>query len=250
MSSLIVVIQWWGDVTEYVTLNTDEPLEVGDEMQTNEYWKEEKETVKYNVVCTAYKINGSTHTINLSYSEKNNPSIQGRDVRWGESSIVVKIKEQVATAEWLDNDKDSEFNRTATKCTVFNGEHTNEREGLLYNLISRLDRSMQTKFRDILLNIDGRCAISGETTREALEAAHIVDVYNNGTCDPHNGILLRADLHRLFDKNLLLINQDGTISFDSQVSGAYKNELSDRTLPAQVLSRVSSALSARLTGSK
>lgn len=57
----------------------------------------------------------------------------------------------------------------------------------------------QGSFRNQLLELDGRCAISGETCHEALEAAHIVPAHKGGRENIINGILLRADLHRMYD---------------------------------------------------
>lgn len=67
-------------------------------------------------------------------------------------------------------------------------------------------RTSQGEFRAALLkHYDYRCCITGSQPSSALEAAHIVPV----SIDPAlhnnlgNGILLRADLHRLFDAELL-----------------------------------------------
>ena len=52
-----------------------------------------------------------------------------------------------------------------------------------------------------MLELDGCCAISGETCHEALEAAHIVPARKGGRENIINGILLRADLHRMYDSD-------------------------------------------------
>ncbi|MGB8265456.1 MAG: HNH endonuclease [Candidatus Velthaea sp.] len=44
-----------------------------------------------------------------------------------------------------------------------------------------------------------RCAVTGERTLPALEAAHIKPFSEVKTHDVRNGLLLRSDLHRLFD---------------------------------------------------
>ncbi len=41
---------------------------------------------------------------------------------------------------------------------------------------------------------------------EALEAAHIVPYRGEGSHHPQNGLLLRADLHSLFDLGLLAVD--------------------------------------------
>ncbi len=44
-----------------------------------------------------------------------------------------------------------------------------------------------------------RCAISGERTLPVLEAAHIRPVAEGGAHQLSNGLLLRTDIHRLYD---------------------------------------------------
>ena len=52
----------------------------------------------------------------------------------------------------------------------------------------------------------GCCVISGCPVPPALSAAHLVPVANGGNEQPTNAVLLRADLHALFDSNQLGIN--------------------------------------------
>jgi hypothetical protein len=73
--------------------------------------------------------------------------------------------------------------------------------------ITTRTRRNQRLFRKNLITLyDGQCAISGWTPTEVLEAAHIVGHSKSGVNNANNGILLRADLHRLFDLNLIKIN--------------------------------------------
>lgn len=63
------------------------------------------------------------------------------------------------------------------------------------------------KFRQAALDRYSRkCAISGCSVEAVLEAAHIVPYRNMGTNVPDNGLLLRGDLHTLFDLQLLRID--------------------------------------------
>ena len=57
-----------------------------------------------------------------------------------------------------------------------------------------------------LLAFGGRCAISGYDVAEGLEAAHIVPYLGPHTNAVTNALLLRADLHTLFDRGLLTID--------------------------------------------
>ncbi|AQX51318.1 HNH endonuclease [Elizabethkingia anophelis] len=68
-------------------------------------------------------------------------------------------------------------------------------------------RRGQKKFRDSLLkSYDNKCAISGCTIVELLEAAHIYPYKGDDTNHLQNGILLRTDLHTLFDLGLMSIH--------------------------------------------
>jgi hypothetical protein len=68
-------------------------------------------------------------------------------------------------------------------------------------------RRGQPKFRRALLKAyDGKCAITGCDVKETLEAAHIVPYKGAHTNKVANGLLLRADVHTLFDLGLIAID--------------------------------------------
>jgi predicted restriction endonuclease len=53
---------------------------------------------------------------------------------------------------------------------------------------------------------EGACAISGYNAVQALEAAHIIPYKGEETNHSANGLLLRSDLHTLFDLRLIAID--------------------------------------------
>ena len=68
-------------------------------------------------------------------------------------------------------------------------------------------RRGQTKFRSALLKAyNNKCAITGCDAVDVLEAAHILAYRGDDTNHVQNGILLRADLHTLFDRGLVSID--------------------------------------------
>src|SRR2546423_8224434 len=70
-----------------------------------------------------------------------------------------------------------------------------------------VQRQGQPEFRRELLEAyNGQCAISGYNVVEALEAAHILPYGGPQTNHLSNGLLLRADLHTLFDLGLIAID--------------------------------------------
>ncbi len=62
--------------------------------------------------------------------------------------------------------------------------------------------------RQALKNFDGRCAISGWDVETVLEAADLVPYRGPQTDQADNALLLRADLHTLFDRDLLRIDPE------------------------------------------
>ena len=67
-------------------------------------------------------------------------------------------------------------------------------------------RQGQPKFRSNLLEAYGnRCSVTDCDVPEALEAAHILPYLNDERNHISNGLLLRADVHTLFDLGLLAV---------------------------------------------
>jgi putative restriction endonuclease len=72
-----------------------------------------------------------------------------------------------------------------------------------------IPRKGQNEFRlKISSAYESTCAVSGCKTPQVLDAAHIDPYSDGGLHGYHNGILLRADLHRLFDQGLISIDDN------------------------------------------
>ncbi len=70
-------------------------------------------------------------------------------------------------------------------------------------------RRGQQRFRDALIDAyEGRCAITGCQVLDVLEAAHITPYLGPETNHVTNGLLLRADLHTLFDTDLIAVDPE------------------------------------------
>jgi predicted restriction endonuclease len=85
-------------------------------------------------------------------------------------------------------------------------------------------RQGQPAFRSKLLKAyNNRCAISGCDCPDALEAAHIRPYKGNHTNHIKNGILLRSDIHTLFDLGKICIHPNYKVSIcDELLSTVYK----------------------------
>ena len=84
---------------------------------------------------------------------------------------------------------------------------------------------------------------------EVLDAAHIVPIDECGEDSIQNAIILRTDIHRLYDRGMFLIDpRDGKISMRSMsknLSDEYKTLLRNAKLPKGTLNRVRNALQER-----
>jgi hypothetical protein len=66
------------------------------------------------------------------------------------------------------------------------------------------ERRGQPAFRDMLFRwYRGQCLVTGSKSAALLEAAHICPYRREGDNHPANGLLLRTDIHTLFDLDLL-----------------------------------------------
>jgi len=70
----------------------------------------------------------------------------------------------------------------------------------------KVARLSQKDFRKELLKKYGKCIVSDNTCYDELEACHLIEVKDDGNYDINNGIILEANLHKTFDKNIWCIN--------------------------------------------
>jgi hypothetical protein len=81
-----------------------------------------------------------------------------------------------------------------------------ERERRIREIVARRG---QPEFRNILIAAyDGRCAVTGCDALAASEAAHVVPYCGSQSNHVSNGLLLRADIHTLFDLDLIGIDPE------------------------------------------
>lgn len=82
----------------------------------------------------------------------------------------------------------------------------------------------QGAFRVLVTNAySRRCAISGEKTLPVLESAHIKAFAESGPNFISNGLLLRSDLHKLFDKGYITLTPDLKIEVSRRIKEEYEN---------------------------
>lgn len=82
--------------------------------------------------------------------------------------------------------------------------------------IEMSSRKGQGSFKGkILKAYRNTCSVTGENIPEILEAAHIQSYKNIDSNHVQNGILLRVDIHRLFDNHLLCVGEDYKVKISS-----------------------------------
>jgi putative restriction endonuclease len=77
--------------------------------------------------------------------------------------------------------------------------------------------------------------VTTEHSLPALEASHIRSHADEGPHEVSNGILLRADLHRLFDKGYLTVTPEHRLEVTARLRADYSNGSSYYPLHGQLL---------------
>jgi putative restriction endonuclease len=68
-----------------------------------------------------------------------------------------------------------------------------------------------------------RCVVSGEKTLPILDAAHIRSYADGGAHEPANGLLLRTDIHRLFDLGYVTVTDRNTFAVSERLKADFDN---------------------------
>ena len=68
-----------------------------------------------------------------------------------------------------------------------------------------------------------RCAVTGEKALPVLDAAHIRPVAEGGQHRLDNGLLLRTDVHRLYDKGYVTVTPDGRFLVSRRLKTDFDN---------------------------
>lgn len=85
-------------------------------------------------------------------------------------------------------------------------------------------REGQGTFRLRLLDAYGqRCAVTRERVVPVLEAAHIQPYLGAASNHVQNGLLLRSDLHHLYDEGYLTVTPDYTMRVSDRIREEYQN---------------------------
>jgi putative restriction endonuclease len=82
----------------------------------------------------------------------------------------------------------------------------------------------QGAFRIVVTdNYARRCTVTGERTLPALDAAHIRPFADHGEHEPSNGLLLRRDIHSLFDRGYVTVTPAHRFEVSRRIRDEFEN---------------------------
>lgn len=222
----------WGGL-ERIDINVDDPVEVDSTCQLgHNRWSQ------YNVVTKVVRQDAHVVRYHIRYNEENNAHLfppngryEQKDFTWGTHILILKKNEDSGESIWNDEEGP--------------GWRVEKLIGRKRKITTTKLQRDQARFRQMLLATYDRCALTGEICPEALEAAHIVPVKYGGQEILPNGILLRADLHRIYDADPAhfdICAETGEVF----VHRPYETfVLANARIPEPILSRIAEALRAR-----
>lgn len=237
----------WRNTIEFVPLNLAS-LKTTTEIKTVERSKMLMWEATYDVRCIEVERNAEGWAVSLQYDPthlRNRALARDEpDLEWGVTRLAINANLSEASAKFTP------FDSTEVIPGRVSFFETTLYQQLTRAQIEMLLRPGQAALRKRLLNDKdrNRCAVSNESCPEALEVAHIVDHSLGGVAGGHNAMLLRADLHGLFDCGLLSIDEKGAIRLgDVPLDSRYRVESSfwNDYLSATELKAVKAALRER-----
>lgn len=249
-TSTVIEISWDG-VTELLCL--DDSVRSGEVIETREMWPDAWGGfhISYNATVVRRAKIKAFCKLDLLYkrSRQSNPCLFAGelDVRWGTWSLKWPVDGRIGTAIWIDEDPAYEVSSRKGKVKVFRWQRSTSaiRKRQMRSIGARPD---QQALRRKLLMLDRVCAISGYKLGTALDVAHIIPATNLDFDAVDNAILLRADLHRLFDAHLIrLVLRGGRAYFScsKSVRSSYEHLIEGVPLNEQIFKRIKSAVAIR-----
>lgn len=226
----------WRHGPEFVPINTSKPAE-SNVTSTLEF-VDNNTFVTYATTSRVDPAGRGNFKISVFYEHSANSHISRGDSCWGRSEIHISAGATSGHAYWHDDD-DRSYNGKV-KWKALESGFTSERKRVR---VTRIQRE-QELFRAALLAIEPKCAISGERSKHVLEAAHVFPAHKGGREIVGNGLILRADLHRLLDRGIFRIDPNGcvvVVERDS-ISQSYLDLLDGARLPHETIKRIARAL--------
>ena len=160
---------------------------------------------------------------------------------WSSNIVTGKTYDLEENAELFDA-----IHRAIAATPAQNLPHAAEPHLRYGNVIPVRPRLGQGTFRMVVLDkYQRRCALTGERVEPVLEAAHVRPYSQEGSHSMSNGILLKSDLHKLFDRGYLTITPDRHIEVSQKIHEEFENgrdyyELHGRVMRNPINPRINS----------
>ena len=157
-------------------------------IETRSWWRSKCYVFKADMEVK----HGDPTAVRLIYrAGANRKLLREKEIILGTCTLRMRQGQREGTAEWVTED--------GQRVKVEWDDPSRHNKGLA--------RPEQTQFRaQTLALFESTCAVTGCKVEEVLEAAHVVPLTEGGGYAPDNGILLRRDIHTLFDDHRLAIH--------------------------------------------
>jgi hypothetical protein len=209
----------WPAAVETIALPSSVFSGTGQVRTSEESWIEEGRQVSYRTSSRLLREKNEA-ILEVEYREHSNPRLAGEIGCWGVSRLRFSPGQTTGQATWHEQGARGHPTRGRWWAVPLAEDRRRVQ-------VTRAERQ-QTRFREELRAFESCCAVSGESLPEALEAAHILSVKRGGLDVPQNGILLRADLHRLLDAGYLAIDKSGNLKLLKPVGKHYEELISKK----------------------
>ena len=192
------------DMIEYLDcIDPDNPEGLRNMITTREWRRQQERWVKYNAKCCIKRNGQGTsggHIVVLTYNKENNLHLEEGEMICGTNKIFIEPGKNHGKCRWAADGKKEVYTLDWERNILKLYEERNHRRST--------QQIRDKKFRCRIIPLDEKCVISGETTEAALDAAHIIPAAQEGNEIPENGITLRADIHRLYDRGIFQIHPE------------------------------------------
>lgn len=159
--------------------------------------------------------------IKIRWDRKKSAALLVRPIQINQRNLsgasTPSARSEKSIRHWLQGKSTVEEKKIA-KAVSFRNQMVRQREG-------------QQRFSQSLLRAyNHTCAVTGCQVKEVLEGAHIRSVAGGGNHSVINGIVLRADIHSLFDRGLITVDNHYRIMVSELITDRIYKQLNGKLL--------------------
>lgn len=251
--STIIEAQW-ENVKERIRLDYGSSNQLI-QVHSRESWGGDAGMVIYTPRVLSHVFEDGCYSVELVYLKNDHVHLSDevkKDVYWGRMRLAFRFKNGQPVlkrhdVQWLGQGE----NGPPTQVRI----RKEEPAELIETEIKARKRQQRFKRELCGLAKPPQCEISGEMMKELLDAAHIIAVAKGGSDEVENGLLLRADIHRLYDAGFFQICRDGSLELTPKkgLALSYRKSFetwSTQKIKPEVMRRIRVSLERKLQASK